>query len=166
MHGATWLVDVGYVVGASEGLFRLDYVQAQRLLQRRFGPVQSWLFNGYDAAYGISDGLRAFYDAMKAHGMVVRLQPMESGLAGSNRQRRVDVDLGAHLVWQASRSGIETLVLTSGDQDLVPAVEIARERLHKKVILFTFQRNVSKELAESVDDWWLFEDERQQLVRI
>ena len=157
---------MGYVVGASEGLFRLDYVRAQRLLQRRCGPVQSYLFNGYDPAYGISSGLRGFYTAMEAQGMVVRLQPMESDTEGNNRQRRVDVDLGAYLVWQASLPDVEILVLTSGDQDVLPAVEVARERMHKRVVLFTYRENVSRELVEAVDEQWLFEDERRQLERV
>ena len=166
MHAAAWLVDMGYVVGASEGLFRLDYVRAQRLLQRRCGPVQSYLFNGYDPAYGISDGLRGFYAAMETRGMVVRLHPMESGTQGNNRQRRVDVDLGAHLVWQASLPEVKTLVLTSGDQDILPAVEVVREQMHKRVVLYTYRENVSRELIEAVDEQWLFEDQRRQLERV
>lgn len=165
MHDTAWLVDVGYVVGASEGLFRLDYVRAEGLLQRRCGVVQSFLFNGVDPVYGIPEGLQAFYDAMRTRGMLIRLQPMASGATGNNRQRRVDVDLGAHLVWQASLPEVRTLALTSGDQDLLPAVEVAREQLHKRVVLFTFQKNVSRELVESADEWWSFEEDRGQLAR-
>ena len=123
MNTAAWLVDVGYVVKASEGLFRLDYVRARRLVEERCGSTGAFLFNGYDVAYGIPAGLQAFYETMRQHGMEVRLQPMQSGAPGAidpgtqaNRQRRVDVDLGAHLVWQASLADVETLVVTTGDQ--------------------------------------------------
>ena len=165
MNAAAWLVDVGYVVKASEGLFRLDYLRAQQVIAERCGPTRSLLFNGYDETYGIPAGLQAFYDEMKRQGMVVRLQPMDSGTVETNRQRRVDVDLGAHLVWQASLPDVETLVFTTGDQDLIPALEVVRDRLHKRVVLFTYRRNVSHELVDLVDEWWLFEDEDVRLAR-
>ena len=172
MNTAAWLVDVGYVVKASEGLFRLDYVRARRSVEERCGSTRAFLFNGYDVAYGIPAGLQAFYETMRQHGMEVRLQPMQSGAPGAidpgtqaNRQRRVDVDLGAHLVWQASLADVETLVVTTGDQDLIPAIEVVRERLHKRVVLFTYRRNVSHELVDLADDWWLFEDEEGRLAR-
>ena len=111
---------------------------------------------------------------MRAQGMEVCLQPMQAAAAGahsrggepeSNRQRRVDVELAAHLVWQASLEGVETLVVTTGDQDLVPAVELARERMRVRVILFTYRRNVNRELVDLADEGWLFEDEGAKLAR-
>ena len=165
MSQSVWLVDVGYVVKASEGLFRLDYLQAQRVIAERCGPARAFLFNGYDEVYGIPAGLQAFYDEMKRQGMVVRLQPMQSGDPEANRQRRVDVDLGAHLVWQASLPDVKTLVVTTGDQDLVPAIEVVRERMGKRVVLFTYRRNVSHELVDVADEWWLFEEEEGRLAR-
>ena len=140
-------------------------MRAHRWLEARCGPLRAYLFNGFDPAYGIPAPLQAFYRAMERYGMTVRLHPMDPGPVGTNRQRRVDVDLAAHLVWQASLSDVSTLVLTTGDQDLLPAVEIARERFDKKVVLFTYDQNVHHELAASVDDWWLFEDEEARLAR-
>ena len=165
MDTTVWLVDVGYVVKASEGIFRLDYVETDKFLHERCGPVRAFLFNGYDNAYGIPPGLQGFYDAMTQYGMTVRLQPMGSDTPGTNRQRRVDVDLSAHLVWQASLEGIQSLVLTTGDQDLVPAVEIVREQYGKRVILLTYRRNVHRELIELANEWWLFEDQEERLAR-
>ncbi len=165
MINIAWLVDVGYVVKASENKFELDYVEAERLLEETLGPTRTFLFNGFDPAYGISEGLQAFYDAMTRYGMQVRLHPMQSGPPGTNRQRRVDVDFGAHLVWQASLPGIQTLVLTTGDQDFIPAIELARGKFGKRVMLFTYHANVHSDLIESVNDWWLFEDEETRLAR-
>jgi len=172
MNSTAWLVDVGYVVKASEGLFRLDYVQAERYLAGRCGRVQTFLFNGYDETYGIPSGLQAFYETMRQHGMEVRLQPMQPdapcakhGGTQVSRQRRVDVDLGAYLVWQASLEDVRTLIVTTGDQDLVPAIEVVRDRLRKNMVLFTYRRNVSHELVDLADEWWLFEDEEARLAR-
>lgn len=160
-----WLVDIGYVVKASDGKFRLDYVATEKFLQRQLGTPRTFLFNGFDPAYGIQAGLKAFYNSMRLHGMQVRLQPMQSGAPGTNRQRRVDVDFSAHLMWQASRPEIETVVLTTGDQDFVPAVELAREQFQKTIILFTYEGMVNQDLIASVDAWWKFEHQEAQLAR-
>lgn len=165
MARVAWLVDVGYVVKASEGSFKLDYIKAEEFLAENFGPARSFLFNGIDPAYGISPGLQAFYDAMTLHGMVVRLQPMQSGPPGTNRQRRVDVDFSAHLVWQACLPETRTLVLTTGDQDFVPAVELVRHEFGKRVILFSYSVVVHQDLIAAVDEWWQFEHEAKRLAR-
>jgi uncharacterized LabA/DUF88 family protein len=164
MTSAAWLVDVGYVVKASEGKFKLDYVEAERFLRERCGPTRSFLFNGSDAAYGIPPGLQAFYDAMRQRGMQVRIHPMQSGPPGTNRQRRVDVDFSAHLVWQASLPEIKSLVVTTGDQDFVPAVELVRCHFGKRIILFTYESPVHHDLIAAVDEWWQFERQEQRLV--
>jgi len=165
VNKASWLVDVGYVVRASDNKFRLDYVETEHFLTERCGQVRSFVFNGFDPAYGIPRGLRAFYDAMKRVGMEVRLQPMQSGAPGTNRQRRVDVDLTAHVVWQAGLPPVETLILTTGDQDFVPAVELVRERFQKKVVLFTYDANVHADLIAAANEWWLFEEHQARLAR-
>lgn len=157
MAWVTWLVDVGYVVKASEGKFKLDYALAERLIRDRLGPTRTFLFNGFDSAYGISSGLQAFYTAMQAQGMQVRLHPMESGPPGINRQRRVDVDFSAHLVWQASLPETTALVLTTGDQDFVPAVELVRREFKKQVILFSYDGMVNQDLIAAVSEWWHFD---------
>jgi uncharacterized LabA/DUF88 family protein len=168
MHQTAWLVDVGYVVKtAGQGLFKLDYAAGQQLLAARFGPTSTFLFNGYDAASGVTDGLRRFYDAMRGlHGMTVCLHAMGGDpLTGTLHQRRVDVDLAAHLVWQASLSEVGAIVLTTGDQDLIPAVDLARRRLNKPVWLFTFDRNVHRELIDAAAGRILFEEFRGQLEK-
>jgi uncharacterized LabA/DUF88 family protein len=158
-------VDIGYVVKASEGKFKLDYVAAEQLLSEQLGPVSSFLFNGYDLDFGIPAGLQRFYTAMKQHGMQVRLHPMQTGPAGLNRQRRVDVDFSAHLVWQASRPDVGTLVVTTGDQDFVPAVELVRREFGKRVVLFTYGTMVHHDLIAMADEWWQFERYESRLAR-
>lgn len=165
MAHVAWLVDMGYVVKASKGKFKLDYVKAQAFLAETCGPVEVFLFNGVDATYGIPTGLQAFYDAMALQGMQVRLHPMEPGPVGTNRQRRVDVDFSAHMVWQASLPDVHTVVITTGDQDFVPAVELVRNHMNKKVILFTYEAVVHHDLIAAADVWWRFEEERIRLAR-
>ena len=82
MVRVAWLVDMGYVVKASDGKFKLDYLAAERMLAEYGGSAcRTFLFNGVDAAYGVSAGLQRFYDAMAAHGMHVRLQRKISDLS-------------------------------------------------------------------------------------
>ncbi|GAB4269299.1 MAG: hypothetical protein Kow0080_12800 [Candidatus Promineifilaceae bacterium] len=162
---AVWLVDVGYVVKASEGKFKLDYLRAEKHLESLFGKTKTFLFNGFDTAYGIPPGLQAFYDVMERQGMIVRLQPMQSGAPGTNQQRRVDVDFSAHLVWQASIPHINPLIITTGDQDFVPAIEVVHQAFQKNVILFSYDAMVHTDLINSVNDRLLFEDHRQQVAR-
>ncbi len=165
MAHVAWLVDVGYVVKASDGKFRLDYIQAEQLLGERWGSVQGYLFNGVDAGYGIPAGLQRFYDAMGRHGMHVRLQPMDVGPSGLTRQRRVDVDFSAHLVWQASLPDTAVLAITTGDQDFVPAVELVRQAYGKHVLLFTYDAMVHRDLVSAASEWWKFEDHQPRLAR-
>ena len=75
------------------------------------------------------------------------------------------MDFGAHLVWQASLPQIQTLVLTTGDQDFIPAVELARAKFDKRVILFTYDAEVHNALIASANEWWLFEDQEAALAR-
>ena len=161
----SWLVDMGYVVKASAGKFKLDYIEAERLLADRFGPVRTFLFNGFDPAYGIPEGLQAFYETMERHHIKVRLHPMQSGPPGTNRQRRVDVDFSAHMIWQAGRPEVNGLIITTGDQDFVPAVELARQRFQKPVTLFTYETMVHHDLIAGVDSWMKFEEQEQRVAR-
>lgn len=165
MADTIWLVDVGYVVKASKGKFKLDYVLAERLLTEMLGPTSTFIFNGFDQAYGIPEDLQRFYDLMRRHGMQVRLQPMQSGPAGTNRQRRVDVDFSAHMVWQASLPEVRTLVLTTGDQDFIPAIELVQKQFGKRAICFSYRVMVHGDLVKAVDEWWLFEDYRERIAR-
>jgi hypothetical protein len=55
MVETAWLVDMGYVVKtAKKGFFKVDYVEAEGLLEEKYGEVKTFLFNGYDNKHGIS----------------------------------------------------------------------------------------------------------------
>lgn len=166
MASVSWLIDMGYIVKASENRFKLDYVEAKTYLEEQCGATRAFLFNGYDTAYGISPRLWAFYDTIAMHNFKVRLHPMQSGPPGTNRQRRVDVDFSAHLIWQASLPEIEKLIITSGDQDFVPAVELVRCEYKKPVILFSYETMVHRDLVDCVNDWWRFETQENRLAKL
>jgi uncharacterized LabA/DUF88 family protein len=138
---------MGYVIKAGLGKPRLDYVACENWIALEYGECASFVFNSQGADGPTSAGLWSFYEQMRARGAKVSLQPMSRDAEGTLRQRRVDVDIGSHLVWLASLPQIKTLVLTTGDQDLIPAVNMARAQLEKRVILFAYDSAVHHELA-------------------
>ena len=166
LYRTVWLVDIGFVVKVGSQRFKLDYVAAEKWLASRYGSVSTFLFNGYDPTYGIPEGLQRFYTAMRSSGMTVCLHPM-SGRAGygDHRQRRVDVDMTAHLVWQASLPEVERVVITTGDQDFLPAVHIVREACKKKVALLCYNQDVSAELKQQTDEIIYLDDIRTEVMR-
>lgn len=166
LYRTVWLVDIGFVVKVGSQRFKLDYIATEKWLNDRYGPVTTFLFNGYDPTYGIPDGLNRFYTAMRSAGMTVCLHPM-SGRAGfgDHRQRRVDVDMTAHLVWQASLPEVERVVLTTGDQDFLPAVHIVRERCQKQVVLLCYDQDVSADLKQVSDELLFLDDIRTEVIR-
>jgi uncharacterized LabA/DUF88 family protein len=167
MSECAWLVDMGYVVKVAKMInMKLDYVAGRDFLSNRYGSTATFLFNSVDESFGIPDGLYRFYHAMEQQGMTVCLHPMSGDIsAGDHRQRRVDVDFASHAVWQASVNDVKTVVLTIGDQDMVPAVKLCQDKLGVQVVLFTFRRNVSKALTDLANEHLFFEDHRGQLDR-
>lgn len=145
---------------------KLDYIAAEQFLSNRYGSTATFLFNSLDQLYGIPDGLKKFYRAMERHGMVVCLQPMSGDpTSDDHKQRRADVDLASHAVWQASLDDVKTVVLTTGDQDMTPAVKLCQDKFGVRIVLFTFRRNVSKALVDLANGHLFFEDHRSQLDR-
>lgn len=166
MNKVVWLVDIGYVVRASEGKFKLDYIKAERFLSELLGPTQTFLFNVFDPAIGIQPGLRAFYDAMSRQGMSILLHPTQlSGSTPRQRTCRLDTDFAAHLVWQSGLPQVDCVVLTTGENDFVPPIDLARNQLGKRLILFSYNALVPYELATAVTEWWQFEYVADQVMR-
>jgi hypothetical protein len=161
---AAWLVDMAYVVKASRGAFPLDYRNAAHHLRRRVGTLKCHLFNGYDQRFGVPRGLSAFYAAMESEGMDLHLYPMDEDQEGANRQRRVDVAIGAYLV-HAAATGTETVILTTGDSDLIPAVDIATQALGATINLLTYRHGVAHQLHEASTAHWYFEDDERTYRR-
>ncbi|MBV7333176.1 NYN domain-containing protein [Chloroflexi bacterium TSY] len=135
----------------------MNYRAAEQWLHEKYGPTNLVLFNSFDAGRGIPPGLQKFYETMKENGAVIRLQEMKFNIS-----KRVDVDIAAHMILYACNPDIVRIILTTGDGDFVPAVEIAQS-LEKTVVLFSFKVNVSQDLSDIVDEGWYFEGARKSL---
>lgn len=145
-----WLIDMGYVV--KQAPWRLDYIATKYLLDRTYGAVFPHIFNSIDEAYGVSEGLKKFYEFMRRYGAAIHLHPMSHG-----QQRRVDVDIAAHLMLYAAQ-GAKIVVLTTGDQDFLPAVRLVRSHYATRVVLASFEGRTNASLVDTVDEvLWLNE---------
>ena len=155
----TWLIDMGYIVKAGKGRFKLDYIQARKLIEDGLNDrCHAVVFNSVDKRYGVDRGLAQFYHTIQEAGFTVNLYQMEGG-----GQKQVDVALASHGVWRAAQG--DTIVLTSGDVDFLPACKIIVEAAKRKLILFTYDFGIHGDLVEIAAEHWLFED-YPQLERV
>jgi len=168
MFQNAWLVDVGFVVQAATdgGRFKLDYIAARSFLERRLGKTDAYLFNSIDSSLGVPPGLGAFYEVVERQGFRVRLVEMTGDrVTGTHRQQGVDEALISQFAASSEMPSIESIVLTSGDAHFVPAVERARHRHGRKIVLFGYDVNVSAQLKAAVDEFWPFEAHEPALAR-
>ena len=147
-----WLIDMGYVTKASKGRGKVDYAATKKFLQTTFGatclPI---IFNSVDSQ-GVDFGLNQFYYTMKKDGFIVNLYRMEGGA-----QKQVDVAIGSHLVYYAMKG--YHIVLSSGDIDFVPAIQVARkDNTALLVTLLTYNVGVHQELSALSSGHLFFED--------
>ncbi|MFC1499976.1 NYN domain-containing protein [Candidatus Zixiibacteriota bacterium] len=163
MSKAIWLIDQGHLTKTSSKRFRIDYQSTIQVLNEWCGRVDGYLFNGFDPRIGVPDNQKCFYQRLHLMGIESRLHPMEIDIDGGVRQRRVDVDIASVLIKHATMPEVETIILSSGDQDLIPAVRMARDEFNKYVILFSHKVAISRDLIDSVD---CFSDMQQFEARI
>ncbi|MCI0390348.1 MAG: NYN domain-containing protein [Acidobacteria bacterium] len=147
-----WLIDMGYITKASKGRFKLDYIGAKQLIEQKLQDrCQASIFNSVDKHYGVDKGLAQFYHTMRQAGFTVHLYPMEGAA-----QRQVDVAIASHAVWRATQG--DTIILSSGDIDFLPAVKLIVENAQQKIVLFTYDFGVHDELIGAASEHWIFED--------
>jgi uncharacterized LabA/DUF88 family protein len=147
-----WLIDMGYITKASKGRFKLDYIACKHLIERKLNDrCSAVLFNSVDKGYGVPKGLAQFYHTVQQEGFTVNLYEMEGG-----SQKQVDVALASYAVWRASQG--DDIVLSSGDIDFLPAVELITNIAQRQLTLFTYDFGVHKELIRTATQHWVFED--------
>lgn len=164
----SWLIDMGFVVQAATdgGRFKLDYIAAHTLLERRLGRTDAQVFNSIDPVIGVPRGLEAFYGVLERHGFEVNLTEMTGDpAAGTHRQQGVDEALINELDRAAADPDTDSIILTSGDAHFLPAIEDARDTHGKRTILFAYDVNVSEGLKAAVDEFWAFEAYESALAR-
>lgn len=147
----TWLIDMGYITKASKGRFKLDYIVGKKFIEQKLeDQCQAMIFNSVDKHYGVKKGLTQFYHTIQQAGFTVNLYQMEGG-----SQKQIDVAIASQAVWRAAKG--DTIILSSGDIDFLPAVRLITEVAHCKLILFTYDFGVHKDIINLASDHWLFE---------
>ena len=148
----TWLIDMGYITKASKGRFKLDYIIARQFIEQKLqDSCRAVIFNSVDHSRGVDRSLTQFYFTVEQAGFTVNLYQMEGG-----SQKQVDVALASHAVWRATEG--DTIVLSSGDIDFLPAVKLITVETRQKVVLFTYDFGVHEELISAASEHWIFDD--------
>lgn len=152
-----WLIDMGYITKASKGRGKVDYIATRNFLSSLFNkPCHPMIFNSVDPSR-VELRLSQFYYTVRKEGFVVNLYPMEGGA-----QKQVDVAIASHMVLHALQGS--DIVLSSGDIDFVPAMQLIRS--HKPnigITLFTYDFGVHEELKKLASRHLLFEEHAQTL---
>lgn len=148
----TWLIDMGYVTKASKTRFKLDYVVTKRWIERKLqDKCQAIIFNSVDKRWGVEKGLVQFYHTIRQAGFTVNLYQMEG-----ESQKQVDVAIAATAVYMATQGHI--VILSSGDLDFLPAVNLITQIIRAKLILFTYDFGFHDDLSKAASEHWMFED--------
>lgn len=147
-----WLIDMGYITKASKGRGKVDYIATRNFLASAFGkPCHPMIFNSVDSSR-VELGLSQFYYTVRKEGFIVNLYPMEGGA-----QKQVDVAIASHMVFHALQGS--DIVLSSGDIDFVPAIELIRSHNKDIVItLLTYNFGIHEELKHLATRHLLFEE--------
>jgi len=112
---------------------------------------QAIIFNSVDKRRGVDKGLVQFYHTIQQAGFAVNLYQMEGG-----SQKQVDVAIAATAVYKATQGQI--LILSSGDLDFLPAVNLITQQIQTKLILFTYNFGFHDDLSKAASEHWVFED--------
>jgi uncharacterized LabA/DUF88 family protein len=152
-----WLIDMGYITKASKGRGKVDYIATKHYLEQYYKTsCLAIIFNSVDS-FGVDFGLNQFYYTVKKAGFMVNLYPMEGGA-----QKQVDVAIGSHVVYYALKN--YHIVLSSGDIDFVPSIEVARKDNENIVVsLLTFNFGVHEQLSKLSTHHLFFEDNPEML---
>jgi uncharacterized LabA/DUF88 family protein len=147
-----WLIDMGYITKASKGRFKLDYIKAKQWIERKLQDrCQAIIFNSVDKRFGMGKGLVQFYHTIQQAGFTVNLYQMEGG-----SQKQVDVAIAATAVYKATQG--HTVILSSGDLDFLPAVNLVTQEIQAKLILFTYNFGFHDDLSNAASEHWMIEN--------
>lgn len=152
-----WLIDMGYITKASKGRGKVDYIATRDFLASAFRkPCRAMIFNSVDSSR-VELGLSQFYYTVKKEGFAVNLYPMEGGA-----QKQVDVAIASHMVFHALQGS--DIVLSSGDIDFVPAMQLMRSyNANIGITLLTYNFAVHEQLKQLATRTLFFEEHSETL---
>ena len=75
----------------------------------------------------------------------------------------VDVAIASEAVWRAAQG--ETIILTTGDIDFLPAINLITKTIGARLILFSYTHGTHKAIREAASEVWTFESVRERIEK-
>lgn len=188
-----WLIDASYIHASNMQLYgpqrRVDYLKLRRLVESELGPLwRGYYLNGVqDEANAGRERFHTWLQSATPNGpqLIVKLYGLKNerannayctdcgtkvGLQCPNgadhslvNQRQTGVDVGIATLALAHKERFDTLVLSSGDGDLIDAVEHLFEN-GKGIELAVFSSGVSTDLQARADRVLWIDDHMDDVV--
>ncbi len=190
-----WLIDGGYIFNAQRSLapdYTVDYLKLRTKIEEEYKIWRAYFLNSTPNVP--SEGQNSFHNWLESAPpqgpkIITQLYELKTVRADSaycedcerkvrltcphgthhhivkEQQKGVDVGLATLALTHSER--YDTLLLSSGDSDLLPAIEFLSER-GKRIVLVVFQDGVSTKLQCRADEiLWVdaFADEVERQVR-
>lgn len=175
-----WLVDGAYLFNARRSVsedYHFDYAKLRRWLEQH-GPIRSayYLNSTPNPPSDAQDGFHTWLKSGKPEGpqMIVQLYQLKETRTCCPECRRdisrlvqkgVDVGLATHILRLAYRDVYDTLILSSGDGDLMDSVHHVCETLGKNVNLCVFRAGVSGDLQMYANDIYWIDDFADEVAK-
>lgn len=103
---------------------------------------------------------KPFFDALIKLGIETRVRDLQEFYGGL---KKADWDVGIVIDAVKTASGVDAIVLASGDGDFIPLVEYLKNQ-GKRVEVMAFGRSASSKLRESADEFINLEDEAEKYL--
>ena len=186
-----WLIDGGYIYNAQRSIapdYSVDYLKLRMRIEETH---QLWRAYYLNCTPGFSsDGQNSFHRWLESAppqgpkiitqlyelkqiradsafcegcGRKVRLNCPEGSHHHVVKEQQKGVDVGLATLALTHQDNYDSLILSSGDSDLLPAIEFLSER-RKRIVLVVFQEGVSTKLQSRADEI-LWVDEFAENVR-
>lgn len=190
-----WLIDGGYIFNAQRSLgvdYAVDYLKLRTKIEQSSTIWRAYYLNSIPNSP--SEGQNSFHNWLesgppKGPKIITQLYELKTIRADSAycedcqgkirltcphgsfhhivREQQKGVDVGLATLALTHHERYDTLLLSSGDSDLLPAIEFLSER-GKRIVLVVFQEGVSTKLQCRADEiMWVddFSDEVRRLSR-
>lgn len=104
----------------------------------------------------------AFFEALKKAGLELRIKDIQVYPGG---MKKADWDVGMAIDAIRMASGLDTIILVTGDGDFLPLVDYLKWGLGREVEIAAFSRTASSKLKEATDKFAALEEIPKILIK-
>ena len=109
-----------------------------------------------------TEGESAFFDALKQAGIELRVKDIQIYPGG---MKKADWDVGMAVDAIRMATGLDTVILVTGDGDFLPLVDYLRSGLGREVEIAAFSKTTSTKLKEATDNFKALEEIPRILIK-